>query len=163
MRKPYREASRWPAERGGTRFVPGKHRSTRFTHMNEELERVAYANDRVEASMIQGLLDDGGIPSVLQALGLDGTQLGVGALTRNPQRVMVRASQADAARTLLADALAEGEQELWPESLSPDDAEEPRGSKPRNYGLVGAYMRIYLWSFAIIAFALGVFLLLRAD
>jgi hypothetical protein len=43
-----------------------------------ELVGVAYANDRVEAEMIRGLLENGGIPSLLQPVGLDGPQIGVG-------------------------------------------------------------------------------------
>lgn len=46
----------------------------------DELVGVAYANDRVEAEMIQGLLESAGVPSVLQPAGVDGPSLGIGWL-----------------------------------------------------------------------------------
>lgn len=39
-------------------------------------------------------------------------------------------------------------------------AEEPEGRKPRNYGLIGAYGRIWAWSLGAMMLAFGVFLLL---
>jgi Putative prokaryotic signal transducing protein len=128
-----------------------------------ELVQVAYAQNRVEAEMIQGLLDNGSIPSALQALGVNGPQLGYGVLVTDPQRVMVRADQAEQARALLAETLVEDEQEAWPEIANARHLEEAGGRKPRGYGLVGAYARIYLWSFGIVATAFGIFLLLRAG
>jgi len=128
-----------------------------------ELVEVAYAKDPAEAGMIQGLLENGGIPSVLQALGIDGPQLGFGVLVRNPQRVMVHANQAEKARALLAEALVEDEQEAWPEAVNARRLEDAGGRKPRGYGLVGAYARIYLWSFGIVVVAFGIFLLLRTG
>jgi hypothetical protein len=41
-----------------------------------------------------------------------------------------------------------------------DDAQ---GRRPRSYGLVGAYARIWLWSLTALAIAFGVFLLARAT
>jgi putative signal transducing protein len=129
----------------------------------DELVGVGYANDQVEAEMIQGLLESGGIPSVLQPLGVNGPQIGIGWL--NPgggsRRVMVRADQAEQARALLAETLVEDEQEAWPEIANARYLEEAQGRKPRGYGLLGAYTRIYLWSFGIMAVAFGLFLLLR--
>ncbi len=129
-----------------------------------ELVSVAFASDRAEADMIQGLLDTAGIPSALQQTGINGPQIGVGWL--NPgdgsQQVLVRPEQAEAARTLLEGTVvneptdsAEGDAYLEPD--------EATGGGPRNYGLFGAYTRIWIWSFGTMALAFGVFLLLRAT
>jgi hypothetical protein len=84
----------------------------------EDLVSVAFANDRAEGNMIQGLLASAGIPGVLQQVGIAGLQLGMGSL--NPggasQRVMVRSDQAEAARALLEEAVAPSEPEDWAES-----------------------------------------------
>ena len=131
----------------------------------EDLVGVAFANDRAEGDMIKGLLDSAGIPSALQQMGVDGPQLGIGLL--NPsggsQRVMVRSDQAEAARALLGEAVGPSAPEDWVES---DDspfphAEETEGREPRNYGLIGAYGRIWAWSLGAMMLAFGVFLLLR--
>jgi hypothetical protein len=124
---------------------------------------VAYANDRIEAEMIQGLLESGGVPSALQALGVEGLQLGFGTLPRSPQRVMVDSSQAEKARELLAATLTEDGQDAPAEPLNADFLEDSNGRKPRSYGLAGGYARIYLWSFGIMALAFGVFLLLHGG
>jgi len=124
---------------------------------------VAYANDRIEAEMIQGLLENGGVPSALQALGVEGLQLGFGTLPRNPQRVMVDPSQAEKARALLTETLIEDEQDTPPQLANAGFLEEGEGRKPRSYGLVGGYARIYLWSFGIMALAFGIFLLLHGG
>jgi Putative prokaryotic signal transducing protein len=129
----------------------------------DELVDVAYANDRVEAEMIQGLLESAGIPSVLQRTGIDGPLLGIGWL--NPgggsRRVMVRASELEEARALLPETLAEDEQENWTEFVDASNAEELGRRNPRSYGLAGAYARIWAWSFGAMALAFAVFLLLR--
>jgi hypothetical protein len=129
----------------------------------DELIGVAYANDRVEAEMIQGLLESSGIASVLQHVGVDGPQLGIGWL--NPgggsRQVLVRANQSEEARALLAETLVEAEQENWAEVANATYLEEAAGHKPRNYGLVGAYARIWAWSFGLMLLAFAVFLLLR--
>jgi hypothetical protein len=125
--------------------------------------QVAYANDRIEAEMIQGLLENGGVPSVLQALGVDGLQLGFGTLPRSAQHVMVDPSQAEKARALLAETLIEDEQGAPAELVNADFLEESGGRRPRGYGLVGGYARIYLWSFGIMALAFGIFLLLHGG
>jgi Putative prokaryotic signal transducing protein len=128
----------------------------------EELVGVAYANDRVEAEMIQGLLESAGIPCALQHLGVDGPQLGIGWL--NPgggsRQVMVRADQAENARALLAQTLAEDERGD-PQRSDATYPEEGEGRQPRNYGLIGAYARIWAWSLGLVALAFAVFLLLR--
>ncbi len=78
-----------------------------------EMVQVAYANDPVEAEMIQGLLASHGIPSLLQPAGLNGPRRGFAGLQPGwgggTQRVMIRADRADEARALLADTPAEDE------------------------------------------------------
>jgi hypothetical protein len=131
-----------------------------------ELVRVAFARDAVEAEMIKGLLENAGIPSLLEQEGqnVNGPQLGFGLLPRGfgggPQRVMVHANRAEKARALLAETLVESGEEEWPEIANAEHL-EGAGGKPRSYGLIGAYARIYLSSFVIFAVAFGIFLLLR--
>jgi len=131
---------------------------------SSELVSVAFASDRAEADMIKGLLDTAGIAGIVQQTGVNGPQLGYGLL--NPggggQQVLVRADQADAARALLEGTAvneptesAGGEDDL--------EAEEVTGGRARNYGLFGAYARIWFWSFGAMALAFGIFLLLRAT
>lgn len=111
-----------------------------------DLVEVMFAGDRVEAEMVQGLLESEGIPSMLQATGVNGPQLGVGLSPRSPQRVMVRAEHADLARRLLA-----------------REPTEAGGRRPRSYGVIGAYARIWFWSFVAFAVAVGIFLLARVT
>jgi hypothetical protein len=129
-----------------------------------ELVGVASVADRAEADMIQGLLDTAGIQSTVQQTGIDGPRLGFGWL--NPgggsQRVMVRSDQAEAARALLEGTTVNEAAD----SLTSDEyleAEEATGGRLRNYGLFGAYARIWAWSFGSMALAFGIFLLLRAT
>lgn len=128
--------------------------------LGDELVKVAFAQDPAEGEMIQGLLENGGIPSLLRPTGLNGPMLGIGFLPPGSQRVMVRASQADAAQRLLAETLVEDEQ-AGPDAADTSYPENTSGKKPRGYGLIGAYARIYLWSLSAVAIAFGVFLLLR--
>lgn len=129
----------------------------------DSLVSVAHASDRVEAEMIQGLLDSSGIPSVLQHDGVDGPMVGIGLL--NPgggsRQVLVRADQSEQARALLAEALDEAEEESWAETANAPYLEEAAGRKPRNYGLIGAYARIWTLSLGLMLLAFAVFLLLR--
>jgi len=128
-----------------------------------ELVEVAYARDSAEARMLQGLLESQSIPSILQALSVDGTQLGFATLAGSPQRVMAPANQAERARALLAETLVDPREDQ-PEPVNATYMEDAAGGrKPRGYGLVGAYARIYLWSFAGLAAAFGIFLLLRGS
>ncbi len=94
-------------------------------------------------------------------MGIDGPRLGIGLLNPGgpPQRVMVRSAQAEEARALLAEAVVPSELEGWVESDL--YAKETGGRKPRNYGLVGAYARIWVWSLGAMMLAFGTFLLLR--
>lgn len=138
-----------------------------------DLVEVAFVGNEHEAAMIQALLEERDIPSLQQQVGLDGRQLGYGALTGGvlaggvlagggSRRVMVHAHRAEEARALLAAALAEGDAEI-PEPVNAEYLEDASGGrKPRSYGLIGAYARICLWSLGAMALAFAVFMLLRA-
>lgn len=136
---------------------------------SEELVKVAFAHDSVEAEMIKGLLESAGIPSLLQPVGLnvDGPLLGFGLLPRGfgggPQRVTVHAKRAEEARGLLAETLVEESGEARPEIADAEYRAGVGGRKPRDYGVVGAYARSLFWSLCALAVAFGVFLLLRAG
>lgn len=133
-----------------------------------ELVGVAFAKDRIEGDLIHGLLENAGIPSLLQqeGLGVDGPQLGFGLATRGfgggPQRVMVHAHRAQEARALLAETLVDGGEESWADTANAGYLEEAEGGRARNYGVVGAYGRALFWSLGIMALAFGAFVLLRA-
>jgi hypothetical protein len=131
------------------------------------LVQVAYANDPLEAKMIHGLFESNGIPSFVGRRGMDGPLQGQGVLRPGfdggARRVMVRADRAEEARALLGKTLAENEDEAWPEIANARHLENAGGRKPRDYGLAGAYTRIYFWSLGAIVVAFGVFLLLRAG
>lgn len=129
----------------------------------EELVAVAHASDLVEAEMIRGLLESAGIPSVLQHPGVDGPGLGFGLLNPGggPRRVMVRANQSEEARALLAETPVEEEQADWNEPANAAHPDEEAGRGSRGYGPVGAYARIWAWSFGTMILAFGIFLLLR--
>jgi Putative prokaryotic signal transducing protein len=130
-----------------------------------ELVKVAFARDRVEGEMIQGLLENAGIPCLLEQEGLsvDGPQLGFSLATRGfgggPRRVMVHANRAEEAQTLLTETLVEDGEE--PRLANAGHLEEADG-RARNYGVVGGYARALSWSLGILGVAFGAFLLLRA-
>lgn len=134
--------------------------------MQSELVGIAHADDRAEAEMIQGLLESAGIPSVLEHLGVDGPLVGIGVLNPGgaPRRVMVRAEQSAEARALLAETLVESESEQmdWTETANASHLEERERRKPRSYGLIGGYARIWAWSLGAMALAFAVSLLLRS-
>ncbi len=67
----------------------------------DDLVKGARASNQAEAEMLQGLLENRGIPSILQAMAVNGSLFGLGALATTPQRVLVRASQAEEARALI--------------------------------------------------------------
>lgn len=128
-----------------------------------ELVEVAFVGTEAEGSMVQGVLEEQGIPSLQQRVGPSGPQLGYGLL--NPgggsRRVMVHANRAEEARSLLARTVVESEADV-PEPVNAEHLADARGRRPRNYGLIGGYARIYLVSFGALALALAVFLLLRS-
>jgi hypothetical protein len=83
-----------------------------------DLVEVAFAEDPVQAEMLQGLLGSAGIPSLLQPTGLSGLQMGLGRFYSGfgggGQRVMVHAARSDEARALLKETLVSDEEESWP-------------------------------------------------
>lgn len=127
-----------------------------------DLVEVMFAANRAEAEMVQGLLESEGVPSLLQATGVNGPQLGVGLSPQSPQRVMVRAEHADLARRLLAEPGMD-------EGLDVDGLanaaylDEAKGRRPRSYGVIGAYARIWFWSLAALALTFGIFMLSRVT
>jgi hypothetical protein len=131
------------------------------------LVQVAFGKDRTEAELIHGLLENAGIPSLLEQAGLnvDGPALGFGLAARGfgggPQRVMVRSDQAERARSLLAETLVADEEASLPDLANAKYLEANQGGRARDYGVVGAYGRAILWSVLAMAVVFGVFLLLR--
>jgi Putative prokaryotic signal transducing protein len=129
----------------------------------EDLVEVAFVGDEVEAAMIQALLEGNGIPSMHEQVGPSGRQLSTSLLSPGgTRRVLVHAHRAEEARALLAEATAEGEQEA-PEPVNARYLEESSGGHgPRNYGLIGAYARIFTASAAVMAAVFGIWLLARS-
>ena len=129
-----------------------------------ELVEVAFVGDEVQAAMIQALLEQHEIPSLQEQVGPSGRQLGEPLLTPGgSRRVMVHAHRAEEARAVLAAAEAEGEREA-PEPVNARYLEEAEGGRRlRDYGLIGAYIRIFAVSvaaIALMALAFAAFLLL---
>lgn len=75
---------------------------------------------------------------------------------------MVHAGHAGETRRLLSETLVE-ERESVSEIANATYLDDAKGRRPRNYGLIGAYTRIWLWSFGAVGVAFGVFLLLRVG
>lgn len=131
-----------------------------------KLVEVAFVRDSIEGEMLRGVLETAGIPSMLQQVGFDGAQLGVGPLPTSggAQKVMVHAERAEDARALVLETLAEAEADANDEIPEPVNATYLEGAKkgPRGYGIVGAYARIYLVSFGAMAAIFAIWLLSRA-
>jgi hypothetical protein len=71
-----------------------------------KLIKVAFARNQVEAEMIQGLLSEAGMPSVLKrARGFDAPEF----MAAGPHDVLVDSSHAQKAKTVLADTITENE------------------------------------------------------
>lgn len=69
-----------------------------------KLIKVAFARNQAEAEMIQGLLSEGGMPSVLKrARGFDAPEF----MAAGPHDVLVDSSHAQKAKTLLEDTITE--------------------------------------------------------
>ena len=74
----------------------------------EKLVKVAFARNQVEAEMLQGLLSEVGIPSVLKrSFGFDNPDF----LASGPRDVMVNEGAAQRAREVLAETMIEDESE----------------------------------------------------
>jgi hypothetical protein len=71
-----------------------------------KLVKIAFARNQVEAEMIQGLLNESSIPSVLKrARGFDAPEF----LAAGPHDVLVDSTHAQKAKDLLADTITENE------------------------------------------------------
>jgi hypothetical protein len=71
-----------------------------------DLVKIAFARNQIEAEMLQGLLSEAGIPSVLKrSLGFDNPDF----LPSGPRDVMVNANHAQRARQVLAETMIEDE------------------------------------------------------
>jgi hypothetical protein len=71
-----------------------------------DLVKVAFARNQVEAEMLQGLLSEASIPSVLKrSFGFDNPDF----LSSGPRDVMVNAADAQRAKDLLAETMIEDE------------------------------------------------------
>jgi hypothetical protein len=72
------------------------------------LVKVAFARNQAEAEMLQGLLSEAGIPSVLKrSFGFDNPDF----LSSGPRDVMVNAGDAQRAKDLLAETMIEDERD----------------------------------------------------
>jgi len=73
-----------------------------------DLVKVAFARNEMEGEMLQGLLGEAGIPSVLKRTrGFDNPEF----LASGPRDVMVNAGDAESAREVLAEVTIEGERD----------------------------------------------------
>jgi hypothetical protein len=73
-----------------------------------KLIKVAFARNQVEAEMLQGLLSEAGIPSVLKrSFGFDNPDF----LTSGPRDVLVNQAEAQRAREVLADTMIDSEED----------------------------------------------------
>lgn len=112
-----------------------------------DLVKIAFARNQVEAEMLQGLLSEAGIPSVLKrSFGFDNPDF----LSSGPRDVMVNAGDAQRAKDLLADTMIEDE---------PDEVAELEGERRLARGETGdpSPARLAFW---ILAVGAGGFLLL---
>ncbi len=90
-----------------------------------KLVKVAFARNQAEAEMIQGLLLEAGMPSVLKrARGFDAPEF----MAAGPHDVLVDSGHAHKATTLLADTITENESDE--ESELRDEARLRRGGPP---------------------------------
>ncbi len=124
-----------------------------------ELVAVAWARDRFEAQMIRGLLRSEGIRSFTQRSAMRG---GGRFDPRIAQHLLVRADEAERARAIVAETLAESEAADVPEPVNAKYLADAKGHAPRSYGPVGASLRILVWGLGSMAIAFAVFLLVRA-
>lgn len=111
------------------------------------LVKVAFARNQAEAEMLQGLLGEAGIPSVLKrSFGFDNPDF----LSSGPRDVMVNAGDAQRAKDLLAETMVEDER---------DEVAELEGERrlARGEGSGPSPARLAFW---ILAVGAGGFLLL---
>lgn len=118
--------------------------------------------DEFQGKMIQALLEQHGIASLLEQVTPSGPQLGYGLM--NPsggaRRVMVHAPNAERARALVKATTAE--QDEVPEPVNAAYLEDAAGGRgPRDYGLIGAYARAFAVSVGLLALAFVLWVLAR--
>jgi hypothetical protein len=112
-----------------------------------DLVKVAFARNQAEAEMLQGLLSEAGIPSVLKrSFGFDNPDF----LSSGPRDVMVNAGDAQRAKNLLAETMIEDEG---------DEVAALEGERRLARGETGGPSPAQL-AFWILAVAAGGFLLL---
>jgi hypothetical protein len=116
------------------------------------LVKVAFARHQVEAEMIQGLLGESGIPSVLKrSRGFDAPEF----MAAGPHDVFVVADLAQKAKQLLADTIVENEGE---------EAEISHEANLRREGAETTPARLALWiGAAFVAAVILVWLLYQAS
>lgn len=119
-----------------------------------KLVKVAFARNQAEAEMLQGLLSEAGIPSVLKRSGgFDNPDF----LAAGPHDVMVHSEIAKRARELLADTMVESEAE---ERLELTEQAALRGSGGRE----SSPGRLALWvGVAFVGAVILVWLLYQAS
>jgi hypothetical protein len=119
-----------------------------------KLVKVAFARNQVEAEMLQGLLAEAGIPSVLKrSFGFDNPDF----LASGPRDVMVNEGAAKRAREVLAETMIEGEDEERAE------LEEQRRLARGETGVISP-ARLALWiGVAVIGAFIFVWLLYQAT
>jgi hypothetical protein len=124
-----------------------------------DLVQIAFADTREEAALIRGLLREAKIRSLAKQAGVNGPGLGAGPLTRSSRRIYVVHGDAIAARELLAETMVEEPAEEIPEPANATYLADSEGRRPRNYSLLGAYARSWLFGAAVLAVVLLIFLL----
>jgi hypothetical protein len=134
----------------------------RDEHSRDGLVQIAFAETREEAALMRGLLREEGIRSLAKQASINGPALGAGLLTRSSRRIYVRPEDAEAARQLLSETMVEDplEEEI-PEPANAGYLADATGHKPRDYNVLGAYVRAYIAAAIILAAALLVFILLH--
>jgi Putative prokaryotic signal transducing protein len=115
-----------------------------------KLIKVAFARNQVEAEMLQGLLAEAGIPSVLQrSFGFDNPDF----LASGPRDVMVNEGAATRAREVLAETMVESEADERAE------LEEQRRLAPGETGVVSPAKLAFWIGVALVGAFLLVWLL----
>jgi len=127
-----------------------------------DLVEIAFVPDEFQGKMIQALLEQHEIPSLLEQVTPSGPQLGYGLM--NPsggaRRVMVHDSNSERARVLVEATMAE--QDQVPEPVNAGYLEDAAGGRrPRNYGLIGAYARAFAVSLGLLALVFALWMLAR--
>jgi hypothetical protein len=123
-----------------------------------DLVQIAFADTREEAALIRGLLREAKIRSLAKQAGVNGPGLGAGPLTQTPRRIYVVPGDAAAARKLIGETMVEEPAEEIPEPANATYLADSEGRRPRNYSLLGAYARSWLFGAAVLALVLLIFL-----